>query len=151
MTTPPSDSSDRGTPIESTSAWLPLRLSPGDDLRAAIEHAVSASGSRAAYVVAAIGSLSVVCLRYAGRTAPATRTGDFELLTLCGSIAPAGAHLHASVADADGNVSGGHVARGCIIRTTAEVLVQRLPDWVFDRRHDAATGYPELEVMPCRA
>ncbi len=28
---------------------------------------------------------------------------------------------------------GGHVARGCIIRTTAEILVALLPDYAFSR------------------
>ena len=39
---------------------------------------------------------------------------------------------------------GGHVTRGCIVRTTAEVLLALLPDWRFDREPDPVTGYREL-------
>lgn len=40
------------------------------------------------------------------------------------------------------------MAYGCIVRTTAEVLLALLPDWRFNREHDAATGYDELVVQP---
>jgi predicted DNA-binding protein with PD1-like motif len=53
-----------------------------------------------------------------------------------------------SVADADGRVSGGHVGPGCMVRTTAEVLVALLPAHRFSREHDPATGYQELRVHP---
>jgi hypothetical protein len=54
--------------------------------------------------------------------------------------------LHASLADARGRVIGGHVSAGCIVRTTAEVLVAFLDGWTFTRPHDAATGYRELSI-----
>lgn len=41
---------------------------------------------------------------------------------------------------------GGHVAAGCIVRTTAEVLLALLPEWDFAREPDAATGHDELVV-----
>lgn len=43
-------------------------------------------------------------------------------------------------------VLGGHVAPGCLVRTTAEVLLALLPAWQFARESDAATGYDELVV-----
>ena len=42
----------------------------------------------------------------------------------------------------------GHVAAGCVVRTTAEVLLQLLPGWDFAREPDAATGFDELVVRP---
>jgi predicted DNA-binding protein with PD1-like motif len=51
-----------------------------------------------------------------------------------------------SVADSSGRVTGGHVARGCIVRTTAEVLLLLLSDWSFERELDPATGFAELVV-----
>ena len=97
---------------------LPLRLQPGDDLRAALAAAVAAQGCQAAFVLAGIGSLSATQLRLTGAEQPCTLTGDVEILTLSGSIAANGVHLHMSVADAAGRVLGGHVAAGCIVRTT---------------------------------
>ncbi|NIE65945.1 PPC domain-containing DNA-binding protein [Burkholderia sp. Ax-1719] len=125
---------------------LPLRLSPGDDLRDALGRLLAAQRVNAAYVVQGIGSLSAVELRYAGIDDPTSLRGDYEILTLAGSLAPDGVHLHMSVSDAQGRVFGGHVAHGCIVRTTAEVLVMLLPGFSFSREHDAQTGYPELVV-----
>jgi uncharacterized protein len=122
----------------------PVRLHPGDDLRAALEAFVAAQGWAAAFVVAGIGSLSCAPLRWAGADQVSTLIGDLEILTLSGSIGVQGSHLHMSVADASGRVLGGHVAPGCIVRTTAEVLLMPLPGWRFTREPDAATGYAEL-------
>lgn len=125
---------------------LPLRLTPKADLRTALEHAVSSHSCHAAFIISGIGSLSQTRLRRAGSTGVDTITGDVEILTLAGTISANGAHLHMSIADADGKVSGGHVAQGCIIRTTAEVLLVLLPDWSFSREADPATGFAELVV-----
>ena len=128
---------------------LPLRLLPADDLRRALEAAVSARGAGAAFVLAGIGSLSVTRLRLAGAPAPIVLEGDVEILTLSGSIGGgAASHLHISVADASGRVLGGHVAYGCSVRTTAEVLLALLPQWHFARTPDPATGYDELSIRP---
>jgi len=126
---------------------LPLRLVPGADLRAAIEAALGTH--RAAFVVQGIGSLSVAQLRYAGVDALTELRGDLEILTLAGSIAPGGAHLHMTVSDAQGRVVGGHVAYGCIVRTTAELLLAVLPDHAFSREMDSAgSGFNELVIRP---
>ena len=125
---------------------LPLRLHPGDDLRRVLEAVPSAHGVAAAFVLAGIGSLSRTQLRLAGADAATAVQGDVELLSLSGSLGVHGAHLHMSVADAQGRVLGGHVLPGCTVRTTAEVLVLLLPDWQLARGLDPATGYPELQV-----
>jgi len=128
---------------------LPLRLSPGDDLRACVEAALQGR-AQAAFLLQGIGSLSVARLRYAGLPQPAELRGDLEILTLAGSVAPDGAHLHMSVSDAQGRVYGGHVAAGCIVRTTAELLLALLPAHAFAREHDPATGFSELAVRSSR-
>jgi len=127
---------------------LPLRLRPGADLRAALEAEIEARSIEAAFIASGIGSLGPACLRLAGRRDVVQIAGDTELLTLCGTLAVNGSHLHASVADATGRVLGGHVASGCIVRTTAEVLLLVLPEWSLSRERDAATGFPELVVRP---
>lgn len=126
----------------------PLRLAPGDDLRGALEQTVRALGWEAGWVLQGIGSLSVAQLRYAGAPAPAELRGDLEILTLAGSLSPDGAHLHAAMSDAQGRVHGGHVAPGCIVRTTAEILLASVPGHRFAREADAATGFLELAVYP---
>lgn len=123
---------------------LVLRLQPGDDLRGALEAALARSSHGSAFVLAGIGSLSGARLRLAGADALLQLDGDLEILTLSGSLAANGAHLHAAVARADGSVIGGHVAPGCTVRTTAEVLLALLPQWRLSRQADADTGFAEL-------
>jgi predicted DNA-binding protein with PD1-like motif len=139
------DTNDTSTTPVAPTAWA-LRLAPGDDLRRALEAAVSARGLSAAFVLAGIGSLSCVQLRLAGAQDTLSLQGDLEILTLCGSIAVNGSHLHASVADSRGQVLGGHLGYGCEVRTTAEVLLVGLPDVQFRREPDVATRYAELTI-----
>lgn len=125
---------------------LPLRFPAGADLRAALDAIPHAHGVEAAFVVQGIGSLSVACLRYAGRADAAELRGDFEILSLGGSLGPGGPHLHMAVSDSEGRVYGGHMGAGCVVRTTVEVLVALLPQHRFSREQDPATGYKELCV-----
>lgn len=125
---------------------LPLRLPPGVDLRAALERAIAEQAVGAAFVLQGIGSLSVARIRCAGKSGALELHGDMEILTLAGSLAADGVHLHISVSDAQGQVVGGHVERGCVVRTTAEILVALLPEHRFSRAQDAASGYRELRV-----
>ena len=124
---------------------LVLRLQPGDDLRAALDAVLKQDGiGDAAFVVSGIGSLHGASIRFAGAEAATRIEGDLEILTLAGTLTPDGSHLHLSVSDANGRVSGGHAAPGCMVRTTAEILVAVLPEWRFSREPDAQTGYAEL-------
>ncbi|RZL90921.1 MAG: DNA-binding protein [Variovorax sp.] len=123
---------------------LPLRLLPGDDLRATLETLARRDFPAGAFLVCGIGSLGDVRLRLAGADRATRYAGDHEILTLSGSITPQGAHLHMSVASATGEVRGGHLVAGNIVRTTAELLLVGLPGWRLSRAHDDATGYPEL-------
>ncbi len=124
----------------------PLRIPPEMDLRRALEGAVAQRSSSAAFVLSGIGSLRLAQLRLAGAPQPQALHGDLEILTLAGTIASNGSHLHMSVATADGRVLGGHVAYGCTVRTTAEVLLLLLPEWSLSREPDALTGFSELVV-----
>jgi predicted DNA-binding protein with PD1-like motif len=126
--------------------YLPMRLAPGADLRGGLEDCLQRRGVRAAFVLAGVGSLRRARVRLAGREQPEDLDGDLEILTLTGSLSPTGAHLHVSIADATGRVLGGHVSHGCVVRTTAEVLVVVLPGWSFAREVDSATGFLELVI-----
>ncbi|MEJ8859481.1 PPC domain-containing DNA-binding protein [Variovorax robiniae] len=131
---------------------LPVRLHPGDDLRRALEVVVAGEGAAAAFVLSGIGSLRPAMIRLAGAEEVTVIDADTELLTLSGTIAaqvvpgPGSSHLHLSVADAQGRVIGGHAGYGCIVRTTAEVLLALLPGWHFSREIDPVTGWAELAV-----
>ncbi len=127
---------------------IPLRLRPGDDLKQALESWIAHEGEGSAWIVSGIGSLTVAQLRLAGRTEPSVLDRDLEILTLQGSLCRSGSHIHITVADANGAVLGGHLCEGSLVRTTAEVLVARLPQWQLQRAVDPANGYRELEILP---
>jgi hypothetical protein len=127
-----------------------LRLVTGDDLRASLEAAFAelarAHGIAAACIVSAVGSLSQAVLRYADKSRGSEINGPLELLMLSGTLSADGAHLHGSVADAQGAVRGGHIMPGCTVRATCEVVIALLPGWEFRRELDVATGFRELAV-----
>lgn len=125
---------------------LPIRLKPGDDLRRALEATVASTGCGAGFVLAGVGSLTEARLRFAGADKARLLDADLEMLTLAGSVSTDASHLHATLATPDGHVVGGHVGYGCIVRTTAEILIALLDAWDFSRERDTATGYDELAI-----
>jgi len=125
---------------------LPLRLPPACDLRREIEQAVGARPEQCGFVLSGIGSLAQANLRFAAAESSTLLVEPLEVLSLAGSVTPEGAHLHASVSTASGSVLGGHLGYGCLVRTTAEVLIAILPEWKLSREHDPASGYQELTI-----
>jgi predicted DNA-binding protein with PD1-like motif len=127
---------------------VPLRVSPGNDLRLSLEAWMAQQLEPAGCMLSAVGSLSVVQLRLAGQRKSTTITGDLEILSLAVTLSPDGVHLHIAVADSSGTVIGGHLCAGSLVRTTAELVVGLLPEWRFCRELDPATGYAELQIHP---
>lgn len=126
---------------------LPIRLSPGADLRRALEALPAHHGTDSAFVVVGMGSLVQANLRYADAPDASMLAGPLEILSVSGSLSAGGAHLHMSVSDASGRVVGGHLGYGSMVRTTAEVLLALLPQGTLRREHDEATGFKELVVV----
>lgn len=120
------------------------RLRPGEDLRRSLESWAKRQDLGAAFVLSAVGSLSPAMLRLAGRDTPTAIDGDSELLTLSGTISAQGAHLHLSVADAQGQVTGGHLLAGSIVRTTMELVLGIASGWEIRREVDPLTGHAEM-------
>jgi predicted DNA-binding protein with PD1-like motif len=74
------------------------------------------------------------------------KEGPFEILSLTGTISNDGVHLHCSLSDESGQVWGGHLCKGSLIHTTAEIVLGLLEDHRLSREFDPKTGYPELVV-----
>lgn len=128
-------------------SYLPLRIPPGADLRRALEQQASEALGGSAFVIAGIGSLSCVSIRFAAAEHETHLSGCFEIISLSGTLASNGAHLHMSIANEAGQVFGGHVCYGNAIRTTAEVLLVAVEGWSLSRAHDPDTGYQELRMI----
>ena len=65
---------------------LPIRLTPGQDLRAALEAAVQAQNCRAAFVLSGIGSLSTAGPQFIGVGQPVRLTDGVWRLAFSRSI-----------------------------------------------------------------
>lgn len=132
-----------------------FRLTPGTDLRGELEHLTQTHALRAACILSCVGSLARAHLRMPGAAgdpeAFATFVEPLEIVSLAGTLGPDGPHVHISLARADGACIGGHLAPGCIIHTTAELVIGELPEVEFRRSPDPATGYRELSVRPSRS
>jgi predicted DNA-binding protein with PD1-like motif len=122
-----------------------LRLQPGEDLRPTLERWAEDRKVEAASIVSAVGSLSEAHLRYAGHDHGTRTTTDLEICSLSGTLSIHGSHLHISVADPAGMLSGGHVLQGCIVRTTLEIVILEIGGVRMARAQDEATGYKELD------
>lgn len=123
-----------------------LRLHPGDDLRSSLQAWANDQQVQAAFPLTAVGSLEKATLRFAGQETGTVLTGPLELVSLVGTLSGHGLHLHATVADRQGHLVGGHVLLGCRIYTTAEIVMAELSGLVFQRPVDPQTGYPELRI-----
>lgn len=131
-----------------------LRLRPGADLVEELAAFAAREGLRAAFVATCVGSLSRAALRFAGVREAAVREEAFEICSLVGTLGGApGArpHLHLAISDARGAMMGGHALEGCVVRTTAEVVLGELDGLDFSRPVDSETGYDELHVAAATA
>jgi len=124
-----------------------LRLLPGDDLAGSLRTFAADRGILAAVVLSCVGSTGpCTMLRPAGAGEARRLDGDFEILSLTGTLSATGHHLHMSISDRDCHTYGGHVLEGCLVRTTAEVVVGVLEGVAFNRPIDVRTGFKELSV-----
>lgn len=123
-----------------------LRLKPDQDLKHSLKAFAIAHQLQAGCIVSAIGSLKTAAIRFADRPCSTILKRRFEILSLHGTLSINGLHLHMALADADGTVIGGHVDVGCIIYTTAEIVIGEIPDLLLDRAIDNQTGFLELSI-----
>ena len=106
---------------------LPLKLGPGSDLRRSLEQLAIEQGA-AGFVLGVVGNLSRAAFQCAGRSGPTILEGDLEIITLQGTVAPEGVHLHLSLSDSDCQVWGGHLEPGTLVLKGADLLVGFLHD-----------------------
>jgi len=123
-----------------------FRLTPGQDLKKEIEKKVKENGWQAVAVVTCVGSLNEANLRFANQKEGTKIPGKFEIVSLTGTLSPAGTHLHLSVSNSTGKTMGGHLMPGNFVYTTAEIVLVILKDYVFMREIDTTYGYKELKV-----
>ncbi len=101
---------------------VPIHLQAGSDLRVSLERLAADQGS-AGFVLGVVGNLSRAAFQCPGQSGPSVLEGDLEIITLQGTIAPTGVHLHLSLSDGDCQVWGGHLEPGTLVKSGADLLV----------------------------
>jgi predicted DNA-binding protein with PD1-like motif len=125
---------------------LALRLRPGQDLRQQLEAFVKEKKITAGFIITGVGSLRRASIRLADQTSAAAFDDKFEIVSLVGTLGQDGVHLHISVSDKTGKTIGGHLVEGCLIYTTAEIVIGDAGGLLFSRVQDKETGYKELWI-----
>jgi len=123
-----------------------LRLHPHQDLKTEIENYVKLNQIQAGYVGTCVGSLNQAVIRLADKLEIRQFHKTFEIVSLVGTVSTNGCHLHISLSDDQGAVIGGHLKEGCLIHTTAEIVIVDLPNTRFTREEDPESGFKELVI-----
>ena len=132
--------------FDSPARFWALRLKPGQDLRVELGRFARAKKLRAAFVASCAGSCTRTAIRYANQPGASVREGHFEIVSLTGTLAADGMHVHASFADSTGATFGGHLMDGSIVYTTAEIVIGEITRAAFARETDPTYGWKELAV-----
>ncbi len=125
-----------------------FRLNREQDLKLEIESFAKHRDIQAGFVITCVGSLSIATLRMAGASPEQQDIKHYrshlEIVSLVGTIAVNGSHMHMSVSDENGRVIGGHLNEGSIVATTAEIVIGEDENTIFTRELDPTTGFSEL-------
>ena len=127
---------------------LALRLRPHADLKKSLDAFAHEHHLQAACVVTCVGSLRQAVVRFANQAQATALEGKFEIVSLVGAFSEYGGHYHISISNEQGRTLGGHLMDGCLIYTTAEIVIGVLPSVKFLREPDGETGYDELAIHP---
>jgi len=124
-----------------------FRLKPNQDLFDSIETFAADKKIEAGCLLSAVGSLTHATLRLANRETYNEYEGHYEIVSITGTVAVSGSHIHVSISDGNGVTIGGHLVSGCKIYTTAEIVLAVFDDVVYARELlENDSGYEELVV-----
>ncbi len=123
-----------------------LRLDPGDDIKQSLENFAKKYKVKSGCLLTCVGSIKNVRLRFAAQPTIDSLQGPFEIVSLTGTVAESGVHLHISFSDSLGNTKGGHLENGTTVFMTAEIMIAIVSDIVFSREIDPKTGFNKLLI-----
>ncbi|MBN8707019.1 MAG: DNA-binding protein [Bacteroidetes bacterium] len=134
-------------PFTSPGLFHVIRLTPGSDLKKSLMDYAKTNQLSAVGVVSCTGSLKQGNLRFADAKEGSVFDGKWEIVSLTGTFNSESGHFHLSISDSTGKTIGGHLLDGCLIYTTAELILVELPQLDFKRTQDSQTGYKELDPV----
>ena len=123
-----------------------FRLRRGSDLLKALQEYARTRRIAAGTVVSGVGCVTRARVRDASGVAVRELNEPLEIVSLMGTLSAARTHLHIALAREDLTVLGGHLMEGCIVNTTAEIVLLELTGVAFGAGYDPETGYEELVI-----
>lgn len=102
--------------------FLALHLEPGSDVRQSLEQLAAQEGGHG-FVLSVVGNLTQASFQCPGEASPTVLAGELEIITLQGTVAAQGVHLHLSFSDNACQVWGGHLEPGTLVYKGADLLV----------------------------
>jgi predicted DNA-binding protein with PD1-like motif len=127
-----------------------LRLLPGKDLKNSLIAFATEHRLKAAFIITCVGSLEEAAIRMAGAGEVKQFSDKLEILSLSGTFSDRGGHFRICTSDKNGRVCGGHLMEGCVVYTTAEIVIGEAPGIEFRRAEDIETGFKELKITPLK-
>jgi predicted DNA-binding protein with PD1-like motif/glutaredoxin len=106
---------------------LPIHLAPGSDVLRSLEQ-LARERQASGFVLSVVGNLSQAAFHCPGQAGPSLLRGELEIISLQGTLAPEGAHLHLSLSDGSCQVWGGHLEPGTLVLKGADLLVGLLEE-----------------------
>lgn len=134
--------------VEEKMKIFALRLKPNMDLKESLRNFVSLNNIKSGFILTTVGSLKQARLRFADQSNSKVFKKKFEIVSLVGTLSTSGIHLHIALSDKEGRTIGGHLDDGCIIYTTAEIVIGESEEFTFIRDIDEQTGFKELKILP---
>ena len=124
-----------------------FRLRRGSDLLKALQEYARTRRIAAGTVVSGVGCVTRARVRDASGVTVRELNEPLEIVSLMGTLSAARTHLHIALAREDLTGLGGHLREGCIVNTTAEVVLLELDGVRFGAEWDGETGYDELAIL----
>ena len=124
-----------------------FRLRRGSDLLKALQEYARTRRIAAGTVVSGVGCVTRARVRDASGVTVRELNEPLEIVSLMGTLSAARTHLHIALAREDLTVLGGPLMEGCIVNTTAEVVLLELYGVRFGAEWDGETGYDELAIL----
>lgn len=121
-----------------------FRLEKGSDLKKEIEKYTVDNNITAGVILSGVGCLYEANIRDASGISCTLLRQKLEIVSITGTLSLDGCHIHISVSDEELKVYGGHLKDGCLVNTTAEIVLLELDSYTFTREMDEGTGYKEL-------
>lgn len=123
-----------------------FRLTKGMDLKKSVVKYCEDNKIKAGIIGACVGCCYEIHFRLAGGKEFYHKKGAHEIVSMTGTISEDGVHIHVSFSDNNGVVVGGHLSDGCLVNTTAEVVIIEIDNYRLKREVDENTGYKELVI-----